>query len=140
MADICAELITYLKSKSGITALVGSSTGSRIYPDKPKQAVARPLVVVSQAAGLTHRPLSGTAQIQTSTFDIESHADTRAGADALSTAIHAELTPDNKTMGSTFVTQVVTELHRDAGDYLPIDGSDKSVYWCRSRYTLWHLI
>lgn len=140
MADICAELITYLKSKSGITALVGSSTGARIYPDKPKQAVARPLVVVSQAGGMTPRPLSGAAGIQASTFDVESHADTRAGADALSTAIHTEMTADNKIMGATFVTEVVTDLHRDAGDYLPIDGSDKSVYWCQSRYTLWHLI
>jgi hypothetical protein len=138
MASIAAELITYLKTKSGITSLVGTSTNARIYHDKPKQGVAFPQLVVARISGAPTRPLSGASQISTATIEIESIAETRAGADALADAVFIEMGPDDKTMGSTSVTEIVTEVHADTGDYLPQDASDKSLYWSRSRYTLWY--
>ena len=139
MADMCSELITYLKSRSSITSLIGSSTGARVYPERPKQAAARPYLIVSQTGGMPVQCLGSTSGIANASFDVISVADTRDGADALSTAVQGELTPDNKTMGSTFVTEVVTNLHRDAGDDLPQDASDASRYWARSNYTIWFL-
>ena len=139
MADITAKLTTYLKSRSAITALIGSSTGARVFAERPKQATARPYLVLSQTGGNTITTLNTASGIANASFDLISVADTRAGADALSTAVQGELSADNKTMGATFVTEVVTNLHRDAGDDLPQDGSDSPRYWARSNYTIWFL-
>ena len=139
MADIAAELTTYLKSRSAITALIGSSTGARVFAERPKQATARPYLVLSQTGGNDDVGLGGRTGIAMADFDLISVADTRAGADALSTAVHGELTPSNKTMGSTFVTEIRSNLHRDAGDDLPQDASDTPRYWARSNYSMWFI-
>lgn len=140
MADITAELIAWMKTRSAITALVGSSTGARIYPERPKQGVATPYCVISQNGGRAVTHLGGRSSLRETTFEIFSVGGTRAQADQLSTAIDDELTPGDKTMGSTRVTDCVQNMHRDSGDDLPIDGSDQTRYWARSSYTIWFYV
>lgn len=139
MAEITAELITWMKTRSAITSLVGASTGARIYPERPKQNAQLPYLVISQNGGRAVPHLAGRSKLKETAFEIFAVGDTRAQADALSTAVDDEMTPDNKTMGTTFVTEIVQEMHRDAGDDLPIDGSDRTRYWARSSYRLFYL-
>ena len=45
------DLITYLKSISAVTALVGSGTSARIKPDVAKRTWALPYIVYTGAGG-----------------------------------------------------------------------------------------
>ena len=140
MAEISADLKSWLTTKSAITSLVGSSTGARIFPERPKQNAALPYLIITQSYGRQQNNLGGRVALQECQFEILSVGETRNQADELSTAVHNEMTPSNKTMGSSFVTEIMTELHRDSGDDLPQDGSDRARYWSRSVYRLFVIL
>jgi hypothetical protein len=134
LAEFTSELITWLKTRTAITALIGSSTGARIYPERPKQNAARPYLVVTQSGGQAFTNLAGRSRIKTAIYDFIAVGDSRYDADNLASVLHAELTPADKTMGAFYVTDTVCDLDRDAGDDLPQDGSDFTRYWARSNY------
>ena len=134
MAEFSTELLAWLKTRSGITSLVGSSTGARIFPERPKQNAALPYLIVTQSSGSPVMHLGGRSVMETQQYEVLAVGGTRAAADQLARAVFAELTPSNKQMGTAFVAEIVTDLFGDAGDDLPQDGSDTARYWKRAVY------
>ena len=134
-----ADLLTYLKTQSSVTAIVGSGTAARIYPDAIKEGVSRPLVYYEKTSGGPITGICGRLGISREVFEVTSVASTRAAADALDAAIYAVLQGGNKTMGSTAVTEVyVGDSDRRAGADAPIEGSDAYEYYAKTTYTIWY--
>jgi hypothetical protein len=134
-----ADLLTYLKTQSSVTSIVGSSTLARIYPDAVKQGASLPCVVYRKIGGGPTTGICGRLGISKDMFEVISIAATRAAADALDAAIYAVLQGGNKTMGSTAVTEVyVGESDRSCGVDGTQEGSDQYDYWARTIYSIWY--
>lgn len=140
MTDISADFLTYLKAQSSITAITGSGTSARIYPDLWKEGASKPGVVYQRKAGSPVLTLAGRSRLNSARFDVLSIAASRAAADALDGTIYTALIGGNKTMGSTSVTEIyVGDGDRDSGADPAIDGSDQHDYWARTSYTVWYV-
>lgn len=143
MADISEEFITYLKTKSAVTDLIGSGTSARIWnQDGPPQSQARPSVCVVKTRHDNSGHLGGRSAFDSAEFVVTSYADSPASRNALCSAIYnatsvAELAAANDTMGSTPVSEVYCVTRQIDEDFLPTDGSDKRLYAARSTYTIW---
>lgn len=137
--SISADLLTYLKSQSTITAIVGSGTSARIYPDFIKEGMSRPCIQYRKISGGEITGISGGHGLHKATFEITAIAANRASADALDDALYDVLQGGNRTMGSTVVTEVVVNQDgRDAGADPAAAGSDQHDYWSRTNYELWY--
>lgn len=139
--DITAALITYLKTQSAITALVGSSTGARIYPDDLKQLNSNATcATVSRNAGESVAYMGGRSGLNWATMQVVGWAATRAEADALDNAIcdaigHAA----NVTWGTVKTTEcMVVGGSRTSGAVLAQDSSDQRYYYAGSVYKVWY--
>lgn len=109
MADIASELITYLKTIGGVTALVGTGTAARIYYGDAKQGVALPYVVVDLKSGTSHEHLNGISGLAMSRVEVNCYGATSAAAWALAEAVRlAPLQKYRGTMGSTYVHEVAS--------------------------------
>lgn len=136
---IYADLLTYLKTVSEVTDLVGTGTNARIYPDTGKEGVALPCVTYRKRSGGEQSGISGGHGLHSALFEITSWATTRASADALDNAIYDNLEGGNRTMGTTAVTQVLVQPDgRDASADPAIDGGDNPEYWARTTYEIWY--
>jgi hypothetical protein len=134
-----ADLLTYLKTQSTVTSLVGSGTACRIYPDGIKEGASRPCVMYRKVSGGPMTGISGPLGLSQARYEIMSLATSRAAADTLDEAIYDALRGGNKTMGSTAVTEVyIGDADRDCGADAPIDGSDQYEYWARTAYVIWY--
>lgn len=109
MADIASELITYLKTKSAVTDLVGTSTAARIYYGDAKQGVALPYIVIRVFDGTSHEHLGGITGMAMNRVEVNCYAATSSAASALAEAVRlAPLQKFRGTMGSTYVHEVAS--------------------------------
>lgn len=138
--DITAALITYLKTLGVVTALTGTGSVARIYPDDLKQGIRDTACTVARIGGGPVGYLGGRSGLNHATFQIVAYGSTRATADQLDNAIFDTLgSTGNVTMGSVKVTEVnAVDNSRDSGDDLPVDGSDARRYWSRTSYKLFY--
>lgn len=139
MADIVDEFKTYLKTISGVTSLVGSSTSARIYDDTPKQNVSLPfLVVVEGGGGQSNEYMGGIAGMAEAVLHVYAFGTTRAAANALAEAVRlAPVQGYRGLMGST-QTRCLAGSHRDSGVDDPRDGSYAPRFWCRRIFNVFH--
>jgi len=147
MADIAAELITYLKTQSGVTSLVGSGSSARIYnQDSPPQHVARTdsantslastlCVTVQAIENMGH--MGGRSSLNVADVMITSFAATPTARSALASAVYSALPPSLSSMGSVDVAEVFTQSRQVDSDALPYEGSDFRVYVATSAYRIW---
>ena len=134
-----ADLLTYLKSQSTVTTIVGAGTSARIYPDAIKQGATFPCLMYRKIGGGPMTGICGRLGISNDIFEVYAFGATRAAADTLDEAVYAVLQGGNKTFGSTAVTEVyVGESDRSSGADAPIEGSDQYDYWARTVYTIWY--
>lgn len=140
MIDISAELITYLKTKSAVTAIVGSGTSARIYPDQIKEiSGVYPCIVIKVTGGGPDIGIGGKTGIASAVIETWSFAETSASRNTLDKTIYASIAQGNATWGTTYTTECFPgPAGRDSGADYATDGSDQCVYWARTVYTVWY--
>lgn len=135
--SVTSDFISHLKAQSAITALVGSGTSARIYPDIVKETASRPCVVVKKVASHEEMGLLGGLGLFQTVFEVLSLGASRDAADALDDTI-TDIETGNVTMGSTSVTEITIDGDRSSGADYAVDGSDQHDYWALTRYSIWH--
>lgn len=109
MADICTELITYLKTITAVTDLVGTSTAARIYFGDAKQGVDLPYIVIRVFDGSSYECLGGISGLASNRIEVNCYGATSASAWALAEAVRlAPLQKYRGTMGSTYIHEVAS--------------------------------
>jgi hypothetical protein len=125
-------LVTYLKSVSAITDLVGAGTAARIYPDQAKQGVSLPYLVYTRGpGGEVFRHLTGHTGARLAIVHLYCWGNTRASADALCEACKQNLRAQRTTMTGVIVNYIFVDDPQDDGFDFPFDGSDNKQYWSR---------
>lgn len=141
MADFSDELLTYWKTVSAITALVGTTTNARIWPDEFKQGGALPAIVYDEAGGedITQLGSKTGAGLCRSVVHIYAYGATRAAANELAEIVRIGTQNGARgNFGSTYVNEVVFSSHRDWGTDSPQDSSSTPRYWTRRICDIWH--
>lgn len=133
MADISTALITYLKTISNITDLVGSGTSARIYHERIKQGVSEPFIRIELLGGISDQYLGGISGIATAEIQVDAFA--LSSADAFDLAEKIRLAPLQMfrgTMGAIDVLNVDgSENFRRGFDPPPNGGNTKRYYVTR---------
>ena len=139
MPDIKEEIKTYLKSKSGITDLVGSGSSARIYTSRAREGKPLPYIIIAISGGQSSEHLGGITGLATSAVNVWACASTSTGADALAELIRlAPLQGYRGLIGTTKAT-VSAQSHRDDGYEESGDGSDSAAYyWTRRVFMVTH--
>lgn len=112
MADISSALVTYLKSKTSITDIIGSGANARIEPDGLTQGVAVPAIVYRRISTTHGQTINGSvAGIAWTRFEINAIAATRLQADQLSEAIRlcGILDLQRETVGGVVIQGVIVD-------------------------------
>ena len=134
------DLVTYWKTQAGITALIGTTTSTRAYPELAKEEASRPMVVYSVAqGGQAPRHLSGGNAVRSSIVNVWAFDTTRAGADALAEAVRQATENYRGTMGSSYVHDC-RATSPDTGAAPANDGSQVKDYWTRIVYEIWYSV
>lgn len=139
MADFCDEFITWVKTVSAITSLIGSGTACRCYPDALKQGCTLPALVFMEAGGDSIQHLTDMAGLCRTVIHTYAYGATRAAANGLDEAVRVALSAETMTMGSTFVTETFCSSHRDTGTDGVDPGTDAYLYWTHRVYDVWHM-
>ena len=134
--DIATDLRTYLKTVSGITDLVGTGTGARVYEEDPKQAASLPYVVFEVFEGSTESHLGGIAGVARNRIQIDAYATTAAGAFALAEQIKFAVAAYRGLMGTTFVHDESGNGSYERGHDRPTTGGNQRRYWISRDYIL----
>ena len=127
-------LVTYWKTVSAITDLVGATTSARIWPDQAKQGQATPFIVYTRGpGGVVFRHLGGPTGARTSVLHVYCWGDTRSAADGLAEAVKDSMESGfaRNTWAGTYVNACFVDDATDDGHDPPIDGSDDKKYWSR---------
>lgn len=132
------DLITFLKTKSGITALVGAATSARIYPVYAKQGAALPHLVYVQNGGDSYRHLGGGSGIRRTVLQVFAFAATQAGADTLAEQVRIALANYRGLMGDSRVHDCQQAATALTGWDEAEDASDTSRYWTMLVFDLMH--
>lgn len=134
------DLITYWKTQSGITSIVGSGSSARIYPELAREPADKPFVVFSSATGgVSPRNLSGGCPVRFAEVNVWAYGATKAAADALAEAVRQATENYRGTMGTAFVYDAAAGAP-DSGVDLPQDASDAKRYWTRIPFTIVHAV
>ena len=88
MADISTAFVTYLKTKSAVTDIIGSGADARIEPGSLTQGVAVPAIAYRRISTTHYSTINGTvAGLASTRMEINAIADTQLAADQLGEAI-----------------------------------------------------
>lgn len=127
-------LVTYWKSVAAITALVGSTTNARIYPDQAKQGAALPHLVYTRASGgNVFRHLAGMSGVRTSVLHVYAYDSSRSGADALAEAVKQSMHSGfaRASRSGVWVNACFVDDATDDGVDDVAPGTDVKKYWSR---------
>jgi hypothetical protein len=149
MAEICEDIITYLKTVGAVTTLTGSSTSARIYnQDSPPQHAPRSDAAnqqIRQALCVTKANddnvgyMGGRSGLNVADVTITSFAASPAARNALCSAVWDALSPSaTGQMGSTYIAEIVCLNRQSDQDALAFDGSDQRIYVATSAYRVWY--
>jgi hypothetical protein len=132
------DLVTYLKTRTGITALVGATTSARIYPDVAKQGAALPHLVYTVSGGDSYRHLGGGSGLRRTVLQVYAFAATRAGADALAEQVRLALANFRGTWTDSTIYDCETAAPPVNGYDEAEDASDQAKYWSMYVFDLFH--
>jgi len=138
--DVATELRTYLKTKSAITAIVGSGTAARIYLFDAPQDRDLPYVVIEVTSGSAETHLTGSSGIAQNRVTVICYGATETAAYALNEAVRvAPLLGYRGTMGSGTVRDVGDGGGYESGYDPPTTGGNQKRYWTMQHYTITHI-
>lgn len=140
VADFCDEFVTWVKTVSALTSLIGSGTAARIYPDQLKYGITSQAIVYEETGGDDVNYLGGLGGLCRTVIHTWCYGTTRTLANALDQALFVALcsTSTNITMGSTVATDRSRSNHRETGTDRKDDGSNDYRYWTHSVFDIWH--
>lgn len=137
--NICREVMTYLKTKSDITDVIGSGTSARIYHGQAKQGVSLPYVVMEQFGDFSAEHINGRIGVAADVIRITCYASTSSGAYDLYDRVRRA--PFHRYRGSAGNAQILTVTstggHRTGYDP-PTRGSAQPRFWIARDYLVWH--
>lgn len=122
--------MTYLKTKSAITSLIGTGDNARIYLGFPKQGASLPYIVLEVFEGLSAEHLTGISGIAENRVQIDCYAETKNGAHDLAEAVRlAPLQMYRGTLGDTFANSITSPAGARRGYDDPSQGSNQARFW-----------
>lgn len=139
MADFSDEFVTYVKSVSALTTLLGSGSACRVYPDQLKQGCSMPALVFSESGGESVDHFTGSAGLCRTVLHTWAYGATRRAANELDETLRVAIGNQSKTMGSTLCTEVHVSSHRDTGTEGTDDATDAYRYFTHRVYDVWHV-
>lgn len=98
----------------------GTDAGARVYPVVAPDGVAKPYAVCQRVVFNSENVLSGSSGLTNTRMQVDSYAQTNAGADALASQIDALMaawTKRNSSLGGQDLYESDTKLHRVQSDY-----------------------
>ena len=131
-------LVTYWKSISAITTLVGSGTSARIYPHRAKEKAALPYIEYLRGGGQSERHHGGVSGMRLSLVYVYCNGATLAAADALAEAVRGNTANYRGDMSGVYVNRVYCDDALDDGVDEPIDKSYTPKYWTRVIFRIAH--
>ena len=134
-----SDLITYLESKSTITAFVGTNPNERIYVARRPQADSLPAIVIDYTSSDHVPSLDGASGLVSTNISISSFSTSSLQAEQMGDALRLIFDGYNSSasvsIGSLDVRSV--DLQSDSLSYLaPVDGSDVGVYEFEQQYEI----
>lgn len=141
MAQIIEEFVTYLKTVSGITSLVGSGSSARIWQqDGPRESTTQSCLCVVLQGDQSIDHLGGESTLSRADIAVQCYAATPTDRNALAAAVDAAMPHDSSVsaMGSLAVTEIVGMASRSDGDYVGPAGSDARLYFSNFVYRIWY--
>ena len=141
MAQIIEEFVTYLKTVSGITSLVGSGSSARIWQqDGPRESTTTSCLCVVLQGDQSIDHLGGESALSKADIAVQCYAATPTDRNALAAAVDAAMPHDGSVtaMGSLAVSEIVTVANRSDGDYVGPSGSDSRLYFSNFGYRIWY--
>lgn len=137
--DVGRQLITYLKTLSAVTSLIGSGTSARIYQHDAKEGVQLPYVVVSVTSGLSAVHLATASGIAMNRVTITCYADNETDSYNLNSVIRrGPLLGYRGVMGTGYCNGVADDGGYESGYDPPIPGANDKRYWTMQHYQIWH--
>lgn len=135
MPSISSEIITYLKTKAAVTALVGSGVDARIFLDEAKQGVSLPYVTLVVFEGASHEHLGAITGLAENRVEINCYSATSEGAWTLAEVIRlSPLQMHRGTLGSTFVHSITSPQGYARERIPPPQGSNTTRFVCSRDY------
>jgi hypothetical protein len=125
-------LVTYWKTVSAITSLVGTGSAAQIAPDAAKQSWTGKFIVYTVGTSDSFRHLRGTTGARSSVVHIYCWADSRSAADALLEVVkqNTQNGTARGTWAGTYINWVFV-MDIDQGYDKPLDSSTANKYWSR---------
>jgi len=125
-------LVTYWKSKSAITSIVGEGTAARIYPLAAKERTNNQArIVYERGGGDSEQHLTGVSGVRKTIVYVYCYDSTLSGADALAEAVRTSTANYRGNMSGVFVHWVECSDAPDDGIDEAKDASDTHRYWVR---------
>lgn len=150
MADISDNLITYLRTISGVTGIVGTSTAARIYnQDGVPQGLLnttgagldRGAICLVKQTDENIYSLAGDSALNVGSFAFTCFATTPTLRNALAQALYDALTASDApatAIGTGYITDAVCTNRASDADYPASDGTDQRLYASQSAWRLWY--
>ncbi len=139
MAAIADELVAYLKTKSGVTALVGTGANARIFQMVVKPGTKLPYLVLRTFGGNSAEHLGGIEGTAFRRVQIDAYDSTPAGAETLQEAVRvAPLQAYRGTMNNTYVHNVESETTANTGVDEPTKGDKTYRHFSSRDYVIWY--
>lgn len=135
------DLITWLKTQSAITAVVGTGTNAQIFPRREPQDITGQALVFDRVTGQQYRHLAGESKIRRDVVHFYSYGDKASEADALDELLHDALCPSgvetrNATWGTSQINLVRQLDGPTSGEDVPVKADARYRYWTMSAYEI----
>jgi hypothetical protein len=127
-------LVTFWKSKTAITDLVGAASSAKIWPNRAPEGSALPYIVYTRGTGgIVHQYLGGYSGARQSIVHVYCYGATNTAADALCEAVKQNTRDGNMrgTWAGVYVNWVYIDEPPDDEVDDPVDKSDTKKYWTR---------
>lgn len=129
MADVGTSIRTWLIAQSGVSALIGSGSSARCYPDVLVQGASLPAICYYTVSSMPEHLLQGLAGLYHDRIRFDCYALTRLGSIALAQAcIDAGLISLRGTYTSIFITAVELDQGPICQQEPPTDGNQSHRY------------
>lgn len=126
-----SSLITYLKTETNLTDLVGD----RIYIGYAEQDAALPFVVAHQIDGVHEHHMAAATGFVQGRFQFNCHAQTTVSAENVAEQLRQSLDGFRGTMGSVFVSTCHMDAERD-DTAPPVEGAHRGIYTVQHDYLI----
>lgn len=132
MADVEEAVNAILKAASGVTALVGSGTAARIYPNVVPQDAALPAMAYQRISALRRATHGAPASLARPRIQLTMLSESYSQVKSLAAAVREALDGYQGTAANVKVGAALVEDETD--EY----GSSNNLHVVRQDYMIWH--